>query len=221
MSYPIKRAPTPVKKEEKRDGRPPFLKKRRYKAEPVLSGEEIIRIRRTKRKDAKMFKHCIVLSYDDSKLSPAMARGYIDNARGRDYRRIKRKLEKENNEDIDDIHDNRQRLRNLFPKQGPGDEDIVGNIHPLVAMVRMQGQHVYQSTTRILKDYGPTIKIYRGGTKRYHLCLVAIGLSWDIYIGLVEIDLSVYKTLDFFKGLKKRARPKTTRLRRYDDGRRR
>jgi hypothetical protein len=205
------------------DKLPPFLKKRRrlVKRETVLDEGEIIKLRRTKWKECMMFRHDVMLSYDDSRLSPACARGYILKAEGKYYKNAKRTINRVGWGDIDKIACDVQRLRNMFPKRGPGDEDYREDVHPLVAMLNMRGQHVYQSTTRILKDYGPTVPIYRRGAKRYHLCLVAIGVSWDIYVGMVEIDPRLYAWLDYFRGSElKRPRAKPVRLKKHDDRKR-
>jgi hypothetical protein len=207
-------------KERKPDKRPPFLKRRSncIKRKPVLDEGGITKLRRSKWKQCMMFRHEVILSYDDSRLSPACARGYILHANGKYYKNIKKTIDEVGWHDTDRIHGDIQRLKNMFPKRGPGDEDYRDDMHPLVAMVNMRGQHVYQSTTKILKDYGPTVPIYRRGTRLYHLCLVAIGVSWDIYIGMVEIDPGLYAWLDYFKGKElKRPRLKPVRLKKYDD----
>lgn len=187
--------------------------------EPVIDSLYLTTSRYKMKRDCIMGAHNVITSYD-VRTSPAIARSYMHNKKGKYYRYIKRKLDDVSN-DVDNIRKRRAALIKMFPKREPTESDIVGNDPPLVAMVKMHKQKVFVDDTYMLRDYGPTVPIYRGGSRRHHLCLVAFGVSWDIYIGVVEIDTLSYGKLDFFRARKlKRAKPKVVRLRRFDDGKR-
>ncbi len=183
----------------------------------VLEVNECYKLRLQKRLKCKTGEHHIVTSYDDFRISPVTAISYIGMDRRRDYRLVKGKF-KDVLGDAWKLRGMDDKLFAMFPKRPATFDDVVGKEPELSALIKIHDNYVFEPLTFILKDYGPTV-YHEGGTRRYHLCLVAIGVLWDIYIGLIETDKRQFKALPIFEEDRKE-RPHVVELKEYDDGRR-
>ena len=87
----------------------------------------------------------------------------------------------------------------------------------LEKMVAAESRRVFKREIRVIRDYGYTGFKQTGGRYNDHLCLVAIGVSYDILICLVKIDPRMYLKLPILGPWTTRFRPKRVTLEQYDD----
>ncbi len=84
-------------------------------------------------------------------------------------------------------------------------------------MVAAETSRVFKRELMVIKDYGATSYSHGKEASRNHLCLVAIGISYDILICLLKIDPRVYRKMPILGNVTRKYRPRIIRLERFDE----
>jgi len=96
------------------------------------------------------------------------------------------------------------------------DEDLpTGTL--MERMVAAETRRVFKRELMVIRDYGATHYSERRGASKKHLCLVAIGISYDILICLLQVDPRMYRKMPILGPITRKYRPRIVRLEAFDE----